>query len=626
MAPYSIAVLDEIRSRVDLVDLVSQFVNLRKAGASWKGLCPFHAEKTPSFMVNPAKGIFHCFGCGVGGDAFGFLMRQDRLSFPEAVREIARRASVELPEEQAREGEGDREGLYRAMHLALGFYADRLWQAGGERARQYLTGRGVDLEVARRFGLGWAPEGWDSLLSFMRAEGIPPDVLENAGLVVPRQGGAGHYDRFRGRVLFSIKDLQGRVVAFGGRALGDESPKYLNSPETPLYSKGQTLYSIDLARESIRARDRALLVEGYLDCLMAHQHGFTETVAALGTAFTPAQLALLRRYASEIVTFFDADVAGQKAAERAEELLEPSRESITWALTRNGSFGEVGTLRLKVALLPAGHDPDTLLRSEGPDAFAGCITTARSLLSYALDRVLADTAGPGGPRGRVTAFSRVAMMLAKVGNSEEALALAREAALRLGVDAAQLWIEAQRLETARRRPGAGPPPAAAPAGMPLTERELLLLLVHVRESRPALLPVVDETDLAHPALRALLRSLKLRPDSHAETLMADLPGEAERGVLAALLLDERDWSDTQTAVAQFRNRFELKRRLRRLSEVRRAIAEGQTSGTGSPSDLQEDLLALQREGEQVLELTRGGRSAPTESARASGPEGVQTNG
>src|SRR5438876_3244504 len=316
MATYSAAVLDDIRAGVDIVDLVGRFVNLKKAGVNWKGLCPFHGEKTPSFMVNPKKGIFHCFGCGVGGDAFGFLMRQDKLTFPEAVRALAKQANVRLPEERSA-GDSGREELVRAMELASRFYVEALAMAGGEQARTYLEGRGIDPEVAGRFALGYAPEGWDRLRDFMHTEHVSDDVLLSAGLVIKRESSPGVYDRFRGRLMFAIRDLQGRVVAFGGRAFGDEQPKYLNSPETPLYTKGNLLYAADLARPAIQAKNRALLVEGYVDCLMAHQHGFTETVAALGTAFTPAQLGLLKRYRDEAVLFFDADAAGRNAAERA---------------------------------------------------------------------------------------------------------------------------------------------------------------------------------------------------------------------------------------------------------------------------------------------------------------------
>src|SRR2546425_11364060 len=395
MAGYSPALLDEIRASVDIVDLVGRFVNLRNAGANFKGLCPFHVEKTPSFMVNPKKGIFHCFGCGVGGDAFGFLMRQDRLSFPEAVRALGKQAGVALPEDRPRDGaDSGREELFRVMDLAARFYADALAQPGGGRGREYLDKRGVDPEVARRFGLGLAPEGWDGLLSFMRRQRVAVETLESAGLVVPRQAGGGHYDRFRGRLMFAIRDVQGRVVAFGGRAFGDEQPKYLNSPETPIYTKGNLLYAIDLARTAMREKNRALLVEGYVDCLMAHQHGFSETVAALGTSFTSSQLALLRRNCDEAITFFDADTAGQKAAERAEALLEAFAGDALWDptsggskwLNRTGDFTATGALRVKGALLPAGEDPDTFLRQHGAAAFSERVTSARSILLYSLDR------------------------------------------------------------------------------------------------------------------------------------------------------------------------------------------------------------------------------------------------
>src|SRR5688572_16256739 len=297
MAGYSPALLDQIRAGVDIVELVGRFVNLKKSGANWKGLCPFHGEKTPSFMVNPAKGIFHCFGCGVGGDAFGFLMRQDKLTFPEAVRTLAQQTGVALPDDRDRlAGDSGRDELLRVMDIAARFYEDTLWKSTGERARRYLDERGIATEIAKRFRLGYAPDAWDGLLTFMRSERVTEDALVATGLATQRENPTGVYDRFRGRLLFAIRDLQGRVVAFGGRAFGDEQPKYLNSPETALYSKGQLLYAADAARETMRERQRALVVEGYVDCVMAHQHGFTEAVAALGTSFTAAQLQLLRRY------------------------------------------------------------------------------------------------------------------------------------------------------------------------------------------------------------------------------------------------------------------------------------------------------------------------------------------
>jgi len=621
MASYSQAALDEIRAAVDIVDLVSRFVNLKKAGQNWKGLCPFHMEKTPSFMVNPRKGIFHCFGCGVGGDAFGFLMRQDKLSFPEAVRALAKQAGVALPEDRGGDGgERGREELFRAMTLAWHFYVDQLSKAAGERARQYLDQRGIDSEVARRFGLGLAPEGWDALASFMKSEKVTEDVLVAAGLAISREGSTGVYDRFRGRLLFAIRDLQGRVVAFGGRAFGDEQPKYLNSPETPLYTKGNLLYAADLARPAIQAKNRALLVEGYVDCLMAHQHGFTETVAALGTAFTPAQLGLLKRYCDEAVLFFDADAAGRKAAERAEELLEPTGSSMAWAVNRTGAIESSGALRLRVALLPAGHDPDTFLRERGAAAFEERIAAARSLLAYALDRAIADPDGATGPRARTNAFARAALMLAKVADAQEAALLSREAAQKLGVDATQLWIEAQRLQTALRRP-AVPVRAATP---PSVERDLVALLLHSTEAREALLPmIVEAEELAHGPFRTIVAALRLRPTAPAESLMTDLAADEARGVLAALLVEEHAELDVRVSIEQFKKRLERSQRLRRAREVSQSIADVQAkSGAAAPLP-HEELRMLHQETAVVYEITGG--VAQSLEPRTPGSEGAQTH-
>ena len=620
MASYSQSVLDEIRAAVDIVDVVNRFVNLKKAGQNWKGLCPFHTEKTPSFMVNEKKGIFHCFGCGVGGDAFGFLMRQDKLSFPEAVRALAKQAGVALPEERGPAGDHGREDLFRTMELAWRFYVDQLWKPAGDRAQQYLAERGIDPEVARRFGLGLAPEGWDALSSFMRSEKVTDDALVAAGLAIPREGRSGVYDRFRGRLLFAIRDLQGRVVAFGGRAFGAEQPKYLNSPETPLYVKGNLLYAADLARAAIQAKNRALLVEGYVDCLMAHQHGFTETVAALGTAFTPAQLGLLKRYCDEAVLFFDADAAGRKAAERAEELLEPTGSSMAWAVNRTGALESSGALRLRVALLPAGHDPDTFLRERGAAAFEERIAAARSLLAYALDRAIADPDGATGPRARTNAFARAALMLAKVADAQEAALLSREAAQKLGVDATQLWIEAQRLQTALRRP-AVPVRAATP---PSVERDLVALLLHSTEAREALLPmIVEAEELAHGPFRTIVAALRLRPTAPAESLMTDLAADEARGVLAALLVEEHAELDVRVSIEQFKKRLERSQRLRRAREVSQSIADVQAkSGAAAPLP-HEELRMLHQETAVVYEITGG--VAQSLEPRTPGSEGAQTH-
>ncbi|MEK8036203.1 MAG: DNA primase [candidate division NC10 bacterium] len=626
MSIFSASLLEEIRSRVDMVEMVGQFVNLKRAGENWKGLCPFHTEKTPSFTVHPKKGIFHCFGCGAGGDAFGFLMRQDRLAFPEAVRLLAQRAGVELPSERRPEAaDGKIEALRQIMARAAEFYAEALWAPGGDKARRYLEGRGVDPEMARRFGLGYAPEGWDHLLAFMRGQSVAEEGLAQAGLVLPRQTGSGFYDRFRGRLLFTIRDGQGRVVAFGGRALGPEEPKYLNSPETPLYVKGQILYALDLAKGAMRERNRAIVVEGYLDCLMAHQHGFTETVATLGTAFTQAQLALLQRSADEIVAVFDADAAGQKAAARIDELMSGPADlrSLGWSMARTGGFERAGHFPVKVAVLPPGHDPDSLLRSQGADAFRSRVDDARSILSFVMAQALAEE-NLASPRGRATAHARVALVLSKVPNAEEATALAQQAARELGVDPTQLWIEAQQLQRSRFSQGRGGGASARAtlpstgAGWPppnLAERDLLSLLLQVEEARVSLLPGIEDDDIAHPGLRALLAALREAPGSPAEALMTALPGDGERGLLAALLLEERSWSDVRQQIGELQRRYEIRRRKKRIRQVTQAIIEAQATGDPALPQLQAELGQLQREAEAVRELSLTPAAGPPAPGR-----------
>ena len=464
MAGFGADVLDDIRARVDIVELVGQFVNLKRAGENWKGLCPFHTERTPSFTVNPKRGIFHCFGCGAGGDAFRFLMRHDRLAFPEAVRALAERTGVVLAASREAEPEaaGKLEALRRVMALAAEFYSRSLWEAGGAKAREYLDTRGVDPEVARRFGLGYAPASWDALLSRMKAEGIGDDLLVQAGLVLPRQTGSGFYDRFRGRLLFPIRDTQGRVVAFGGRALAGEEPKYLNSPETPLYVKGQILYALDVARAAMRERGRAILVEGYLDCLMAHQHGFTETVAALGTAFTPAQLGLLRRHADEVIALFDADAAGQKAASRIEEMMTdgPDIQDLGWSVSRTGGFEKAGVFSVRVAVLPdrprSGQPPARRRRRRAPRA-----ARRRALAAVLRPRQGARRGRPrhaARPRRRACPRRAPAVEGVQCRGSDHALARGRPAPGR-GRDPAL-----DRGPTASGRPGAWSPSRARARG------------------------------------------------------------------------------------------------------------------------------------------------------------------
>lgn len=609
IAPHE--VLDEIRARLDLVDLIGAYVPLRRAGERWKGLCPFHQEKTPSFTVHPRLGIFHCFGCHAGGDAFEFLRRHDRLDFPEAVRLLAERTGVPLPVGPGpRPESGEREALLRTMEWAANLYERWLWERGdAERARRYLLERGIDPDVARRFRLGYAPEGWDHLLTAGRAAGLEVTALAGTGLALPRQTGTGHYDRFRGRLLFPIADGQGRVVALGGRALGGEEPKYLNSPETPLYQKGQTLYALHLGRDRMMTARRALVVEGYIDCLMAHQAGFPETVAVLGTALTPHHLGLLRRYADEVVLFFDADRAGTEAARRAEALLDQSSAPHWWALDRRPGALARGGLRLRVATLPAGDDPDTFLRRHGTEAFDARAREARSLLLYAVDRIFAEEDATG-IRGRSAGAARVALLLSKVQDADEAIALGREAARRFGIDPSDLWNQAQRLAAALARPGGSPAPG--PPALSVFDRDLAQLLLQVMEARVTLLPVVEIEDVVHAGLRRLLAVMKAHPTAGPETLGPRLPEDADRALLARLLVEERDWGDPVALAEEMRRRLERRHRHRRIRAISQAIAQAEAQGTDDLAELQASLESEARRDRQPTVS----KSDPREDARS----------
>lgn len=587
MAQYSAELLDEIRARLDLVDLVSDFVTLKRTGENWKGLCPFHAEKTPSFTVNPKKGIFHCFGCGAGGDAFGFLMRQNRLSFPEAVRALADRAGTALPARQGQEEAQSpkREPLYETMELAATYYERALWdQPEGERARRYLRARGITNETARRFRLGYAPEGWEHLLQYAKGSGVDETLLLQVGLVLPRHEGRGIYDRFRGRLIFPIADLQGQIIAFGGRSLGPEEPKYLNSPETPLYVKGQTLYALPLAKHAVREAGRVVVVEGYLDCLAAQQAGFGETVAALGTAFTPAQVLLLKRYTDEIITAFDADAAGESATLRGLDVLLGSG------------------LRVRVATLPEGEDPDSLIQKQGAAAFRVALDGAEPLFLRALAGFPAEVLQSF--QGRVQALRNVGALLAKIPDPTEARLAIQEVARRFALSETFVEEEVRRLRGVTKRPAASSPAPVPRQEVPPFDKALVQDLLHSAEARMELLPVVTEEDLSHPDFRAVVAALKSHPEAEPATLLSLLQGEILQGLVAGLLLDE---PSSAPDIAAWRRRIELLRGKQESRVAHQALAAAQSQGQADLSDLVREHIVRAR---KVRDLVVGGGEAP----------------
>ena len=363
---FSPEFLDEIRLRVPLSDSIGRRVPLTRKGREFAGLCPFHKEKTPSFTVNDEKGFFHCFGCGAHGDVIGFEMRMDGVSFPEAVERLANVAGMTLPKRTPEDQERakQRTSLYSVMEAACAFFEQRLADVGGSRAREYLAGRGLDAATIAEFRLGWAPDARGALQEALAGQGVSQAMMAEAGLTGTPEDGGKPYDRFRGRIIFPITDRGGRVVAFGGRALGDGLPKYLNSPETPLFHKRRMLYGLALARKPAYDAGEVIVAEGYMDVIALHRAGFKHAVAPLGTALTEDQIRELWRLAPEPMVCFDGDDAGQGAAMRAAMRVLPMLES---------------GRSLRFVTLPAGEDPDSLIAAKGAAEFSALLERAKPL-------------------------------------------------------------------------------------------------------------------------------------------------------------------------------------------------------------------------------------------------------
>ncbi len=359
-------IIEQVRQAASIVEIASQYTTLRRRGRKWVGLCPFHSEKDASFTVDEDKQLYHCFGCGVGGDVFSLVMEKESLNFPEALKVLAEKYRIPLPRQRVHpEVLKLEEKLFQINEQAMAFFRKNLFNTEeGTRALAYLKKRGLGEKTIQALKMGYAPNSWNGLLGFFQGKGVPPSLLEKGGLVLPGKKRGEFYDRFRGRVIFPIFSLTGKVLAFGGRTVFDADPKYLNSPDTPLYSKGKLLYGLNFSKESIRKEGWAVLVEGYTDYAALHQAGMTNVVASLGTALTPAQVAQLQRFAGQAIVNYDGDDAGMAAALRAVPI-----------------FFEKG-LHVRILVLPEKADPDAFLRKHGPEKYQALLKKAAPGLSF----------------------------------------------------------------------------------------------------------------------------------------------------------------------------------------------------------------------------------------------------
>ena len=594
--------LQQVQEGNDLVEIISGYVALKKSGQNYVGLCPFHGEKSPSFTVSPSKQLFHCFGCGAGGNLFTFLMKMEGLTFPEAVRSLSQRIGMVITESSASNPEARQKARLRSLLqlAAQRFHEQLLTDAKADKARAYLVKRGVNEAAIEAFGLGYALPGWDSLMTPLIRKGWTAQELMDAGLIIRRNDGSGYYDRFRDRVIFPIRDLQGQTLGFGARLLpggsdgpdgkNDNQPKYLNSPETALYSKGRILYGLDRARAAASRAGYLVVVEGYFDAIAPHQAGFSQVVATLGTALTSSHLTILQRLVPKVVLLFDPDPAGVNATLRTVDL-----------------FLEQG-MEASVATLPAGDDPDSFLHRFGLPAFEERIAAAQPLLAFAVERTLACT--PHGQiDGKKAVIRSLAPTLRKVQSRLELDHYIRLLAQRLEVSEASLRVDLAKAAPSpaaapdRRaassfgasgsktrssvntagQPSRGESPSAPTAGThpptwPKEERVLLHLWFQRRISTAELAGRIGPDDLSHPTAQALLRLIIESADWEADDPVAAVTARASThemlaASVAELSLLELEYDSVPKAMEEclrLLNRRRLEQRIRQLEQDRRA--------------------------------------------------------
>lgn len=462
---------DEIKRAADVVELIGQYVQLRKAGRNYVGLCPFHAEKDPSFTVNPERQSFHCFGCKKGGDVFAFWMEYHSTSFPEAMRDLAERYHITITEGYSAEAEkkkaAERNSLYRINEIAADYFQKSLNHPAAKHARDYLQRRAISKEIESEFRLGYAPNQWDGLIKVLGKNNINMGMAAQAGVIIQKDKG-GYYDRFRGRVMFPIIDQRQQVVGFGGRVLDDSLPKYLNTPETPVFHKGETLYGLNASFKDIREKGRAVIVEGYMDWLALKKYGLGEAVATLGTALTERHVRKLKGYAKEAVVVFDSDDAGKSAALKSLHV-----------------FANEG-LSARAAVLPAGHDPDTFVNENGLDRFLDLLEQASPMFDFFLDQKMTKA---DSDEGKVRALKEILPVLSEIRDFAMRSLYVRRLAERVGLREEVVLSELNTLgkkpaQKVRREDASDRPKNSELKKVPISDLQILNLFVHYPDTIP----------------------------------------------------------------------------------------------------------------------------------------------
>ena len=587
---YEDHIVEQVGAANDIVEIISQYVPLKRSGKNLKACCPFHGEKTPSFMVQPEKQMFHCFGCGAGGDVFSFLMRQENMSFPEALKTLAERAHITLPEHRSnREDGGQKEKLYEVCQAAADFYHELLFKDAGAPAREYLAKRKISAEIIREFKLGWAPMEWRGLFDHLVRKKYPEALLKQAALIQQSPKG-NYYDTFRGRLMFPILNLQNKTVAFGGRLIADqEGPKYLNSPETPVFFKRRELFGLNLAKKHIdREWPNLILVEGYMDFLALYQHGFKNAVATLGTALGEDHVRLMRRFVEEVVVVYDGDKAGEAAALRGLEILLE------------------GGMQVKLVSLPKGEDPDDFLNKRGNEAFAALLKNAKDFFDYKLETLLVRY-----PRRDALGLSKISRemfeTLLKVKNAVMLAEYFARLSRALRVDENSLRTEFSNLN---KKTGAiKERQKEVKAPVPLTVKpasEELLLLVLMAEVPPFCDRACGELkadDLKAPVSRQLFEYLRQLNEQGKKCslsgILVRIPEPSYREQLVAVMATLDETADRETILKDCIRKIKRNHVDLRKEELRKLITEAEAKGNSQQT------LAYAQEFQKISRLSKG---------------------
>ena len=592
----------EIKNAADIVELVSEVVHLKKAGKNFVGLCPFHTEKTPSFTVSPEKQIFYCFGCGAGGNIFSFLMKNDGLAFPEAARSLARRYGIDIPRRsltpEQKKRMGERESLLKINQQAVDFFSRALRSdKSGQAAMAYLNKRGLSSEIIDRFNIGYAPRGWDNLLNFFSKMGVSLARVEKSGLILPKKGGRGYYDRFRDRIIFPIIDVNHAVIGFGGRVLDDTLPKYLNSPETTVYNKSRSLYGLHLSKDKCRNAQTVYIVEGYLDLLTLHQQGIENAVATLGTALTAEHVRMLSRYVPRMILVYDSDEAGIRSALRCIDIFW--KEHVDFS--RGDVFREEKA-DTHILVLPDGHDPDSYVREKGAGSFEKAASHAPGIISFLIEQSISMHGL--STEGKIRVITDLQGPLAAINDNVARTLYIKQLAERIGLEENIILEKVRADSSVKEKNDIGRQTAKAYHKASRLEQQVIAMMLQF----PAILPDIKKYNviefIENPDLRAIGKTILERGISSVKQiseLLSLVDNPEQQRLISALSLVEESWDESgcMNLIIQFVKKGRRRRDREIIDRIKAAEKEND----------QETLIRLLKEKQKLAVQSQNQRLA-----------------